>query len=95
MLGRGAVKNPALFREIKGGKKLTTKDLVDFSEVLKEKYMCLLKSEHYTFLRLKELWMLMILNYEADKKFVKAIKKSNKMQDLFDALACLPEIQED
>ena len=57
--------------------------------------MSLLKSEHYTFLRLKELWMLMILNFDSEKKFVKAIKKSNKMKDLFDALACLPEIQED
>ena len=57
--------------------------------------MSLLKSEHYTFLRLKELWMLMILNFDSEKKFVKAIKKSNKMKDLFDALACLPEIQEE
>ena len=95
MLGRCAVKNPALFKEIKGGEKLKTKDLVEFSKVLQERYMSLLKSEHYTFLRLKELWMLMILNFDSEKKFVKAIKKSNKMKDLFDALACLPEIQEE
>lgn len=92
MLGRGAVKNPALFREISSGEKLKTKELVDFSEVLKEKYMILLKSEHYTFLRLKELWMLMMLNFEQEKKFVKTIKKLNKLSDLTDVLKQLPEM---
>lgn len=95
MIGRGAVKNPAIFREIKGGERLKTKELIDFTKVLQERYLDLLKSEHYTFLRLKELWMLMILNFDSEKKYVKTIKKSNKMKDLLDALACLPEIQEE
>ena len=93
MLGRCTVKNPALFREIKGGEKLKTKELVDFSRVLQERYMELLKSEHYTFLRLKELWMLMILNFEDEKKIVKAIRKSKKLEELTSALALLPEIK--
>lgn len=93
MLGRCAVKNPALFREINGGEKFKTKELVDFTKVLQERYMELLKSEHYTFLRLKELWMLMILNYEDETKIVKAIKKSKKLEELNGALAFLPEIK--
>ena len=93
MLGRCAVKNPALFREIKGGERLKTKELIDFTNILKERYMELLKSEHNTFLRLKELWMLMVLNYQDEKKNVKAIKKSNKLSNLNCALAELPEIQ--
>ena len=93
MFGRCAVKNPALFREIRGGEKLKTKELVDFTKVLQERYMELLKSEHYTFLRLKELWMLMILNYEDETKIVKAIRKSKKLEELNGALALLPEIK--
>ena len=92
MIGRGAVKNPALFREVKGGERLKTKELIDFTRVLQERYMGLLKSEHYTFLRLKELWMLMVLNYEENKKIVKAVKKSSKLSDMDDILAMLPEI---
>ena len=94
MLGRCAVKNPALFREIKGGEKLKTKELIEFTKVLQEKYMELLKSEHYTFLRLKELWMLMVLNFEEEKKIVKGIKKSNKLSDLNATIAMLPEINQ-
>ena len=92
MLGRCAVKNPALFREISGGEKLKTKELIEFTNVLKERYMSLLKSEHYTFLRLKELWMLMVLNFEEEKKIVKAVKKSSKLSDFNVILAMLPEI---
>ncbi len=92
MCGRGAVKNPALFREINGGKRLETSELINFSKVLEERYLTLLKSEHYTFLRLKELWMLMVLNYP-DEKAVKAIKKSKKMCDLNCAIGSLPNIK--
>ena len=38
MLGRGAIVNPAIFRELKGGKKITTDELVEFSMLLLDRY---------------------------------------------------------
>lgn len=92
MIGRGAIKNPAIFREIKGGEKLKTSELVRFSGLLGERYMELLKSEVYTLHRLKEMWIYCMLNYPDEKKILKAVKKSNKLSELNDAINCLPEL---
>ncbi|MBE7053106.1 MAG: tRNA-dihydrouridine synthase family protein [Ruminococcaceae bacterium] len=94
MIGRGAIKNPAIFREIKGGKKISTDELISFSNVLEERYLILLKNEDYTLHRLKEMWMYMMLNYPDEKKILKAIKKSNRLIDLNSAINCLGQIDE-
>ncbi|MGM9550840.1 MAG: tRNA dihydrouridine synthase, partial [Clostridia bacterium] len=44
MLGRGAIANPALFREICGGEKLSNEELVEFSLRLMEDYNSLYKT---------------------------------------------------
>ena len=92
MIGRGAIKNPAIFREIKGGGKLKTKEIIDFSKKLEEKYMVLLESDTYTLHKLKEIWLYMIQNYPDETKIAKAIKKSNKLSELNNAINCLPEL---
>lgn len=86
MIGRGAIKNPAIFREIKGGEILKTSELIEFSNVLEEKYLKLLNSEIYTLHRLKEIWIYMMQNFEEEKKILKAVKKSNKLSDLNSAI---------
>jgi len=92
MIGRGAVKNPAIFREIRGGKPLQTEELIKFSNVLEERYLKLLQSEKYTLHRLKEIWICAIANYPNEPKIAKAIKKSNKLSELNNAIGCLPEL---
>ncbi|MBR5155715.1 MAG: tRNA-dihydrouridine synthase family protein [Clostridia bacterium] len=92
MIGRGAISNPAIFREIKGGEKLKTRELVDFTKALKEKYLDLLGSEIYTLHKLKEIWIYNMWNYPDEKKLLKAIKKSNRLADLICAIECLPEL---
>lgn len=86
MIGRGAIKNPAIFREIKGGEKLKTSELILFSNKLEEKYLKLLNSEIYTLHRLKEIWIYMMQNFEEEKKILKAVKKANKLSDLNSAI---------
>ncbi len=86
MIGRGAIANPAIFREIRGGRPLTTKELIEFSVVLEERYFEVLKSETYTLHKLKELWIYMMMNFPEEKKILKAIKKSNNLSDLNYAL---------
>ncbi len=92
MIGRGCVKNPAIFREIKGGKKLSTSELINFSNLLEERYTELFKSEVYALHKLKEIWMYSITNFKDEHKIVKAIKKSKKLSELNSALNALPEL---
>lgn len=92
MVGRGAIKNPAIFREIKGGAPLKTRELVLFSKLLEERYLKLLGSEVYTLHRLKEIWLYAMLNFPEEKKILKAVKKSNRLLELNSAIDCLPEL---
>ncbi len=92
MFGRGAVMNPAIFREIKGGEKLTTEELVAFSKLLEERYRKLLGCEHYTLHKLKEIWIYMVSNYPEETKIQKAIKKSDNLSDLNSAIKRLPKL---
>jgi len=95
MLGRGAVKNPALFREIKGGKPLSTGELVKFSDMLTEEYCKGIRSEVYTLHKLKEIWVYMLQNFPEEKKIAKAMKKASSLEDFKKAAESLPEIKGD
>lgn len=54
MIGRGAIKNPAIFRGIRGGVPLATEELVAFSDRLSDVYYKALDSEVFTLQKLKE-----------------------------------------
>ena len=92
MFGRGAVMNPAIFREIKGGRALETREVIEFTDLLAERYLKVLGSEVYTLHKLKEIWMYIMWNFPDEKKTFKAIKKSDKLGDLLTAIRNLPEI---
>ncbi len=92
MLGRGAIANPALFREIKGGAPLTRDELIDFSELLSANYYKKLQSETFTLHKLKEVWAYMIWNYPNEKKIFKKIKKAGTISDLLAAITGLPPL---
>ena len=93
MIGRGALANPAIFREIKGGNPLSSEELVDFSDRLIERYKDVLGSEVYTLHKLKELWLYFLWNYPNEKKLCKAIKKANSISELKSATRRLPQIE--
>ncbi len=89
MIGRGAIKNPALFREFSGGKKLTSDELIEFTEKLYKNYYAILNSDMYTLHKLKEIWVYIMQAFPEEKKITKAIKKSNKVSDLLIAVTQL------
>ena len=89
MIGRGAVANPAIFREIKGGKALQTDELIRFTELLTERYLEVLGSEIYTLHKLKEIWLYIMWMFPEEKKILKAIKKANRLGDLTLAVRAL------
>ncbi len=86
MIGRGAIGNPAIFREIKGGEKINIQELIDFSKKLEERYLEVLGCEHYTVHRLKEIWLYIMRSLPEDKKTTKAIKKANSLSDINSAI---------
>ncbi len=92
MIGRGAVKNPAIFRHIKGGNPISTDELIKFSEKLMENYMVVLNSDTFTLHKLKEIWVHMIENYPEEKKINKALKKSKNLAEFKSVLYALPEL---
>ncbi|MBR5152660.1 MAG: tRNA-dihydrouridine synthase family protein [Clostridia bacterium] len=93
MIGRGAVKNPAIFREIRGGEPLKTEELLAFFKVLEERYLAVLESEVYTLHRMKELWLYAMDNFPEETKILKAVKKANRLGDLNGAVQCLPMLK--
>ncbi len=93
MLGRGAIKNPAIFREIKGGERLKTEELIGFTHRLYNDYLDLLKSETFTLYKLKEIWVYMLLNYPEETKLSKEIKKAQSLKKFLGLLGNLPEVE--
>lgn len=92
MIGRGAIANPAIFREIKGGKPLSTDELLCFTDKLIDKYIALFGNDVYTLHKLKEIWLYAITNYPDEKKTAKLIRKSNRLSEFRKALDLLPQL---
>lgn len=92
MIGRGAVENPALFREIKGGKPLCGDDIFGFTKALAEKYGALYKNDIFTVQKLKEIWLYVMRNYPDEKKLSKRIKKCEKISDFLAAAECFSKM---
>ena len=91
MIGRGAILNPAIFREIRGGAPLCKKELIEFTDLLRARYVELYKSESFTLKKLKEIWTYVMWSFPEEKKKAKALRKSNTLDDFINATRCLPE----
>ncbi len=90
MIGRGAIKNPAIFREIRGGEPLKTEELITFSDRLSDVYYEALGSEVFTLQKLKEIWGYMIEGYPEEAKIAKNIKKASTREELSEVIHRLP-----
>ncbi len=94
MIGRGLLANPGLISEIKNHA-LVEKDLIRaFHDEVMYQYMELFKDETITLFRMKELWNYMIYIFSDSKKYLKRIKKSQKLKDYKDAVNSLFNDQE-
>ncbi len=89
MLGRGAVANPALMREIKGGDRITTEEMVEFTHILADKYNAILSSDHFTMHKLKEIWLFMMWNFPNEEKVLKTVRRTEKLSELLRAIETL------
>lgn len=89
MLGRGAIQNPAVFREIKGGTPLSTEELGSFSQELMRIYRETYSSEVFTLHKMKEQWIYMIKNFPGEKKVEKALRKAKNLAEFSAAIGPL------
>ena len=92
MLGRGIITNPALGRELSGGKRLTCDEMRAFHAALLEAYLEDGLSQTFVLERMKHLWYYMIHMFLDYKKEQKAILKAGTVPEyrtaaeiLFDA----------
>lgn len=83
MLGRGVLANPALFREIRGGKSLTKEELVSFHRRLYTDYRKEMGEDKNTLFKMKELWnywQYLFLGNGQEKAVEKYLKQIRKTQ---------------
>jgi len=89
MLGRGAVANPALFREILGGAPLSAGELREFHDRLCDAYLAGGLAPNYTVSRMKELWFYQRCLFPGGERAVKAILKARTLPDYRAAVSAL------
>lgn len=85
MLGRGAVSNPALFREIKGGAPLSRNEMQNFHDTILNAVIADGLSPNFAVMRMKELWFYMICMYPGSEKAFKALNKATRFEDFKNA----------
>lgn len=76
MIGRGVMTNPALARELRGGKVLEKEELQRFHDTLYAAYSGELSGERNILFRMKELWSYLSALFADSPKCIKKIKKS-------------------
>lgn len=89
MLGRGAVSDPALFREIGGGAPLDREELRAFHDVLLEEFLQEGLPPVFIPPRMKELWFYWACLFPGAEKQLKAMKKSRDLPAYRSAAAAI------
>ena len=94
MIGRGILANPGLLNEIEGNIYLDKDILKKFHDEIFIGYRDAFKDDKNAIYRMKELWGYMIYIFSNNKKYIKKIKKSQKIDDYNEAVLSLFEEQE-
>lgn len=81
MLGRGLLVNPALVQELQGGESLEKETLKKFHDGLCEAYEAYMSGDKQVLFKMKELWFYMGNLFADNKKYLKKIKKSQKLEE--------------
>ena len=81
MLRRGLLRNPCLIREMKGEENLTKEKLKAFHDALCSEYEQVMSGDRSTLFKMKELWFYMGDLFPDSKKYLKKIKKTQKVTE--------------
>lgn len=99
MIGRGLLVNPALVRQLQGGKVLEKEELKNFHDKLLLGYEEVMNGDRAVLFKMKELWCYMGTLFPEGKKNLKKVKKAQHLpeyreavQGMFgDLVICIPE----
>lgn len=94
MLGRGLLTNPGLIGCILNNSKLDKDLLKDFHDTIYDDYKKILFGDRSLLFKMKELWSYMILLFSDHTKYLKRIKKSEKLYEYDAAVSSIFREQE-
>lgn len=81
MLGRGLLLNPALVRQLQGGKVLEKEELKVFHDKLCKGYEEVMDGDRAVLFKMKELWYYMGNLFPEGRKYLKKIKKAQHLPE--------------
>lgn len=81
MLGRGLLRNPALVRQIKGGAPLQKEECRAFHDRLVADYKEVMSGDKNVLFKMKELWSYLAYSFSNPEKYIKKIRKADRMCD--------------
>lgn len=81
MLGRGILKNPGLFGELMGHAPITKDQFHAFHDDVLKGYLDVMSGERNTLFRMKELWFYFAKYFTEPEKYVKQIKKTQRVAE--------------
>ena len=86
MIGRGAITNPNIFSEIRGGERVTKEKLYRFNEIIYNDYKEVMSGDRNLLFKMKEAWRYMSPLFENYEKNWKRIKKANDLKHFNSAI---------
>lgn len=81
MLGHGILKNPGLVGELMGHAPITKDQFHAFHDDVLKGYLDVMSGEHNTLFRMKELWFYFAKYFTEPEKYVKQIKKTQRVAE--------------
>lgn len=81
MIGRGAISDPSIFRQIKGGEPLTQDELETILDEVERGYFSFLANDTQVLFRLKEMWTWLIQTFKGNKKSYKKLLKAKSLEE--------------
>lgn len=81
MVGRGLIKRPALYREIRGGKPASRDELCRFHELVLEYYQLYISGDSQILHKMKEFWHYFEANFDAPDSYLKRIYKAKSLSE--------------
>ena len=89
MIGRGLITNPGLIADINNKTRLDKQLLKDFHDRVYEDYKKVLYGDVNVLHKMKELWLYMIMMFSDNAKYIKKIKKADRLFEYDEAVASL------
>ena len=89
MIGRGAVANPALFRELTGGSRLRSGELQVFLDGLRDGWLQAGLGSAVTLERMKTLWVYMKELFPSESRLTKKLLKARVLDEYSSAVSAL------